>query len=253
MLNQTFTLTFGEVSENHVGMQKIGNIASHGYSLEDLQKVQNWFQEKDIDTELIYLNMYLPDGIQADNAYILLIHKGINSLLGNYTESDLFQEQNLLDKDKKALMRGKVVNKHARYNLCFSDHDQEPDYENGKGTIVSYQRVPILSKLRDSIHSILEEDNLQVEANYYYDISKCYIGFHGDTERKKVFGVRLGTKFPLHYQWYQDSNPISNIITLQLNGGDMYMMSEKAVGCDWKTRKIPTLRHAAGSIVNITK
>lgn len=27
----------------------------------------------------------------------------------------------------------------------------------------------------------------------------------------------------------------------------MYIMSEKAVGYDWKKRKIPTLRHAAGA------
>jgi hypothetical protein len=31
-----------------------------------------------------------------------------------------------------------------------------------------------------------------------------------------------------------------------LNHGDIYIMSDKAVGYDWKKRKIPTLRHAAG-------
>jgi hypothetical protein len=32
-----------------------------------------------------------------------------------------------------------------------------------------------------------------------------------------------------------------------LNHGDLYVMSEKAVGQDWKRKVIPTLRHAAGA------
>jgi len=31
-----------------------------------------------------------------------------------------------------------------------------------------------------------------------------------------------------------------------LNDGDMYIMSDKAVGFDWKKRNTKTLRHAAG-------
>jgi len=52
---------------------------------------------------------------------------------------------------------------------------------------------------------------------------------------------------PFHFQWFQNSKPIGTRIKLILNHGDMYIMSEKAVGFDWKKRKIPTLRHAAGS------
>jgi len=34
---------------------------------------------------------------------------------------------------------------------------------------------------------------------------------------------------------------------LKLEHGDIYFMSEKATGFDWKNRKIVTLRHAAGA------
>ena len=37
------------------------------------------------------------------------------------------------------------------------------------------------------------------------------------------------------------------MIELNLNHGDIYIMSEKAVGYDWKMSSIYTLRHAAGS------
>jgi hypothetical protein len=35
-------------------------------------------------------------------------------------------------------------------------------------------------------------------------------------------------------------------MTIKLNDGDMYIMSEKAVGTDWKKKNICTLRHSAG-------
>jgi hypothetical protein len=31
-----------------------------------------------------------------------------------------------------------------------------------------------------------------------------------------------------------------------MNPGDVYIMSEKTVGTDWKKKTIPTLRHATG-------
>ena len=81
----------------------------------------------------------------------------------------------------------------------------------------------------------------------YYDIKKCYIGFHGDTERKIVMAVRLGATIPIHYRWYQEGKPIEGKEwSININDGDMYIMSDKAVGTDWKRRKIKTLRHAAG-------
>ena len=33
---------------------------------------------------------------------------------------------------------------------------------------------------------------------------------------------------------------------IELNDGDMYVMSEKSVGFDWLKKVVPTLRHATG-------
>lgn len=51
----------------------------------------------------------------------------------------------------------------------------------------------------------------------------------------------------INYYGYHNSNPIGNLYEVQLNNGDIYIMSEKTVGSDWKKKKIPTLRHAAGN------
>ena len=145
-------------------------------------------------------------------------------------------------------MYGRLCDKKARHNLCFADFDQLPDYENGKGTVVSYDHLPELSKLRAYLPTLLnmKATNLVAEANYYYDVDKCGIGYHGDKERRIVVGVRYGASFPLCFYWYQNSQRISQRIDLNLEPGDIYIMDEKACGQDAAKRLIPTLRHAAG-------
>ena len=123
---------------------------------------------------------------------------------------------------------------------------------------MAFSDLPLIDKLRVSIRDTLldsyvnttgvqtEQLKLKGELNYYYDTSKCGIGFHGDAERRIVVGVRFGATMPLHFQWFIDSKPIHERTIINLNHGDIYMMSNKAVGNDWRKRKIPTLRHAAG-------
>ena len=62
-----------------------------------------------------------------------------------------------------------------------------------------------------------------------------------------MVAIRLGADFPLHYQWFKQSKPVGKLFTRMLTNGDVYFMSEKAVGSDWKKKKIYTLRHAAGT------
>ena len=127
-----------ESAENHFGMQKLGAIARKGMTLSDLQRVQEYYNVKGKQTELVDLRAGLNDDIReaAAPAYILIVSSGV-------ADADLlYLEQKSLHPDTKAKMRGRVVNKHARYNLCFDDESQEPDYENGKGRVVSFSDVP---------------------------------------------------------------------------------------------------------------
>jgi hypothetical protein len=242
---RTFTVTYGDVAENHAGMQKIGELAENGYSIEKMGEVKDKLDGLGLTTEMVDLNENCGFEIPAK---VLVIRKGAQFVLGEETTEGLIAENDALTMDKTAKMRGKVVNKRARYNLCFGEEDQNPDIENGKGTIVSWDRVPKLSKIREFIAEMTGDELSQVrgEGNYYYDIEKCGIGFHGDSERKKVFAVRMGEKMPLYFKWFQRSLPIGNPMKVDLNDGDMYMMSEKAVGFDWKKKKIQTLRHSTG-------
>lgn len=243
-LKKVYTITFGDVAENHAKMQKIGTLHENGYSVEKLIQIQQKLSSYGLITELVDLNVGFDQTFSE--AKVLVIRKGAQFILGEETTDGLIAENDALTMDKKALMRGKVVNKVARWNLCFADEDQEPNYEDGKGRVVAWKHIPRMSRIRQIISEWTEDMLLNGEANYYYDISQCGIGFHGDGERRKVFAVRMGETMPLYFKWYQNSEPVGEAFELILNDGDMYIMSEKAVGFDWLKKKIPTLRHSTG-------
>ncbi len=256
MVKKVWTVTFGESAENHKGMQKLGNIKSEGYSYSDLKKVKTMAKELKYETLLVNLEKFLPkkylDEDTDTSAYVLVVKNGIEMLLGSEKRFNKFYDEikNLNSKvDKKAYMYGRVVNKTARYNLCFGEKSQEPDYENKKGRIVSFDELKYTNKIREILPSFIGKKgkNLLAELNYYYDIEQCGISDHSDLERRRVIGLRLGAKMPLYFRWYLNSKRISDRIKINLSGGDFYIMSEKAVGTDGRKKLIPILRHCTGA------
>ena len=242
----TKTLTWGDVCENHFGMQKVGDLSiDGGFNRDDLLEIKKNFENIDFECELINLNKFLPKDKEGEDACVLIIRKGVNYFVNS---DDLYKEHDKLDVDKKAYMRGRVVNKRARYNLCFADFNQNPDYENKKGRIIKFDDVKLTQKIRNELNEMLGEKatQLMLEGNYYYDLKKCGIGFHGDTERRKVVGMRLGCDMNLVFKWYINSKSLGERCELNLKHGDMYVMNEKASGFDWKKRSKLTLRHSAG-------
>lgn len=250
--NEVITLTLGDSAENHVGMVQHGTRlpAGQGFSLQDLANYEAILYERKIPFELVDLTQGNPD---LPPAFLLTIPQGLSQLLENPdANSALYEEQTALEWDKKCYMYGRVVNKHARWNLCYDEKGSEPDYENKKGRVIALDDVPRLREFMSRLQTLFgaKMENLKVEGNRYYDTGKCGIGWHGDSERVKVVAVRLGTPdvdTPILYQWYKNSEPVGEPISISLRPGDIYMMSEKAVGTDWKRKTIYTLRHATGA------
>ena len=82
-------------------------------------------------------------------------------------------------------------------------------------------KIKNLNKLRNDLGDFGDEfKNLECEGNYYFS-KKCYIGYHGDAERKKVFALRLGATMNLKYSWYQYSKKVKDEFNFVLNSGDM--------------------------------
>ncbi len=134
----TITLTFGDMAENHVGMEKLGSMVDkgQGFQVAELEKIQKDLAKKGIKSELHRLNSK-PEHAEAA---ILVVKNFVDYLLKDegLNKEHMFQEQAALDVDKKAFMKGRVVNKHARWNLCFDDKARAPNYEGKMGRIVAF-------------------------------------------------------------------------------------------------------------------
>ena len=90
---RTITITFGEQVENHVGMQKIGELAENGYSLSDLNEIKTKIENdplkgKNVKVEIISLKEL--SGLKDDdvpNAYVLVIKNGVKYLCNKTSEN----------------------------------------------------------------------------------------------------------------------------------------------------------------------
>ena len=248
-LRTVITLTFGDQAENHVGMQQLGDMVPEGQGmhLDDLQVIAAHMPDGSTTLHTLH------EGIEgASPAYVLVIHNGVNHVMmdGLYSYRDVFEEQRRLEWDQKAFMYGRVVNKKARFNLCYDiGREQEPDYEQRRGRIYDITKLPATYALYEGMRAKFgpKVQNLKGEGNLYDDLRTNGIGWHGDSERRIVVAARLGADMPIYYQWYHRGERVGPRIEVPLRGGDMYIMSEKAVGTDWKRSSILTLRHATGA------
>ena len=245
MNNQTISITFGDAGENHVGMEMVGKIASQntGFTCDELNALCQAY-----NGEFISLKR---------NAGIAIFR----NFISHDDHNTIIEEMTSFEWDNKYwdARRKRVLNKHARTNVCFLNGiANEPNYEEKRGRIVDINTLPTFNRIKNTMESQFSSiignekiNNLICEGNNYYNNKKCGIGFHGDAERRRVIALRIGEPMDMVWQWFQNSTPIGGCeegerFEFKLNGGDLYIMSEIAVGTNWKRKLIPTLRHAAG-------
>ena len=261
---RAITITFGTTAENGPGMQHVlaagvqrKSGAGDGLKLSDLQLIKTECDSRGLKTRIISLAEGLKGSgdllKQAAPAHLLVIDNFVEGLAKDSAKT-LFDEvtKASINWDSRALMRGQVKNKLARHNICISDEPQTANYEEGKGTVVAFKELPMLNKIRAKLGELHPKlTNLPAEGNDYFDSRQCGIGFHGDAERPLTVGIRLygseKAKIEFHYQWYQQSKPVGQRMTIDLPNGSAYIMCEKATGFDWKKTAGGrlTLRHAA--------
>jgi hypothetical protein len=59
-VNPTYTITFGDVAENHAGMQMIGALHERGFTLEDLTEIQRRLEALGVATRMHSLSDVFP-------------------------------------------------------------------------------------------------------------------------------------------------------------------------------------------------
>lgn len=244
--NRGITSTWAPSGENHRGNQLVGDPnRRETYSMDELRAIHAQLTQWGMRSTLVDLGSHLPPQYGRHEAGVLILHRAVQDIL-HVSDEDLFRELTGIHYDAHALMYGRVVNKHLRHNAIIADFDQAPNYQEGMGTVVNFTHTPLMQHIRTHLPTYLgpKAATLISELNDYFDVSQCGIGYHGDTERTMVIGMRVGARFPLSYCWYHRGERVSQQIDLTLESGDIYVMSEKAVGMDWKKKVIPTLRHA---------
>ena len=261
-------------------------IKGEGFTAEDIEGLGPYFKGKTdivmdkygdrpvvvLDLNALSLDEYIDNGLEdEDQARVLILRnwaKGADKEIykeiapirwdAEYLDPNKYRTEIVDGKEVK--VRGKRMNKRARTNLCFvPDREQEPAVFEGKGTIYDLKKMKAMNecveRLREEIAAGLIEIGSKtkvvinvVEGNRYYDLKNTGIGFHGDTERVVVICLSIGGfNYPMRWQWFKDGMPVGKPIDIFLNSGDVYIMSEKAVGADWKLKSKYTLRHAAGA------
>lgn len=125
-----------------------------------------------------------------------------------------------------------------------------PDYLNGNEGVIGFDEIPLTkylyTKLREYIGSNNAQD-LRCTGSYHCDLAHCNIGFQGHMKREKVIGIQLDASMPMYFQWFKHAKPVGQRIELSLNNGDIYIMSENAIGCNLRIQTIYTVQHVNGS------
>jgi len=243
-----------------VGGQEVGSRREKGFTVAELQAAMKMVTDRGHRAELYMVSDALPPGLREEHeAATLVIRDGANLMLGRATAADdLLVEQQTVAYDRlfwNARQR-KTLNKRARYNVVFGPEAVEHNDTYQQPTVHALTGLPLLGGVANALPHWLgaKADGLFAEGNHYFE-KRSGIGFHGDAERKIVVCLSLGSGATLRYQWRAPSSsmPFGEPVDVAVQHGDVYIMSEKATGNDWMSRRKYRVVHGAGASAYISK
>lgn len=250
-----YAITFGEVAILHIGGAEIGTgMRERGFLVAELCGVKAKVEAAGGRAELHLLSEALPPALRgANEAATLLIRDGASLFLGPGAAEELLQEQRArvaYDQKFWDRRRSRTLCKRARHNVVFGEQGAAASADFKQCTVKAFGEVPRLRAFRDALPQWLGEraQGLCAEGNHYFEAASG-IGFHGDSERKIVVCLCLGRSSTLRYHWRLPGSSEHTLPPrdLRLHHGDVYVMSEKATGFDWRHRASVRLVHGAGS------
>ena len=253
-LKPTWSLTVGNGGENHTGMEFLGNLRKkgQGWDLDRLLYAKDILESIfDKQVELFNLNeaclegVSIPEASKPKDAYLMVVR----NFLSENVHKNMIKELGSYEWDRKYwdTRRQKVLNKLARANVCYGEEGRAANYKEGKGTIIGFDKSPLVGNLLKVVEILMQDKGLIVEGNQYDDASKNGIGPHGDTERVCVSCLRVGESMPMKFGMFWNCKLRGKPFETVINGGDLYFMSEEAVGAEWKSRSKWIWRHCAGA------
>lgn len=253
-LNPTWSLTVGNGGENHTGMEFLGNLRKKGqgwdldrllYAKGILENVFGKTVELHNLNEACLEGIKIPEASKPNDAYLMIVRDFLTPEVHEAFKAEMKSYE--WDRKYWDTRRKKVLNKLARANVCYGKTGRAANYKEGKGTIIGYDQSPLVGKLLQTVEILMKEQDLIVEGNQYDNVDKNGIGPHGDTERVCVSCLRVGASMPMKFGMFWNCKVRGKPFETVINGGDLYFMSEEAVGAEWKSRSKWIWRHCAGA------
>ena len=212
-----------------------------------------WLRERCelINSESSAFSSYMVDltencSIPCEEACVMVVRPNSKA-----TANACLREVEGIQFDTFTSARGKVLNAHTRHIAFLGEEARSPDASTGEHTVLGWSQIPATERARQELDELLGGLPYVRSgcALKYPDLQKCGIGWHGDGERRQTIVYRVGSSSstrPLCFQWYAQGETVGPVVRVHLEHGDYLVSSSKAVGKDWRLRKVPTLRHATG-------
>lgn len=257
----TFTVTFCTRRRDVHSMAKLGDEANNGVSTAFIDQLISRLGDHPhvvVDLTRALDSINIPASApNIPGAKVLIVKNGAGFFASCFdtdpprAKSEVLRELRSMPYDRQAMLYKRLCASHARYTNKLDDYSQEPDLINGQGTVASFANYGCINTIRHSISQFLGRDTPLVgEVNNYFDARRCGIGWHGDAERQLWAAMRAGpgsSEMPLKFQWFHKSSPIGEIVSVDLDDGDVIFFSSWATGYNFNKGSLLTLRHAAGS------
>ena len=255
-----FTLFFGNRIEGYSNIENIGEDAPCGFTNNDILRIYSLFPE---NCELHNLKDMLPPTLyDIPDVLFLVIKNPFKEISDQLLQILMTEEQRNNDIitgvnwDTVKYKGGQVKESKEKYRLIFTDlydgYIRKSFHHIGYGTIYNYRRIPQLVTIKSYLELILLGPFV-IEANCYVNKKDCYIPMHRDKERKRLCGIRLGGDFPINFRWHHGSIRCSDVKSINLSHGDVFIMSELATGYSKEKITKLFLKYSEGTHGNSVK
>ena len=259
-IGTSFTLTFSDRIGNNPNYGEIGTEAPFGFTNDDIIRIYHQFSDR---CELHNLKDMLPPTLQEIPDVYFLIIKNFYNDTSNQLLQILMTNENThegaitgVNWDTENFKNGKLKKNKQKYKLIFSDlydgYKRNSSLQNEMCTVYNYMRIPQLLSIKYFLESILQGPFV-IEGSCFYNTKECYVPMHREKEKKKLIGLHLGNTFPINFRWYHNTIHCSTVKTIQLNHGDIYIMSELATGNSKEKLTKLFIKHSEGTHGNCLK
>lgn len=258
-INAAIHLMFCDIANHGTGMQQFGTLCDSGFTNEHLL----WMHSNiNSDKSQIYnVTSILPKTLyEMPDSYILVLKGFFNDQANHFWQTLLTSESSDgnsltgVNWDVNRINKGKLVFNKLGYKLLFYDLGSSWKFpfssQDNRGTIYNLKKIPTLDVFQEMLQQQVGFLPV-VDGTYFYDLNECFIPLHQVKDRKKIVGLGIGATMPLQFRWFHGSKSCSETMSIPIENGDLYIISEGAAGIRKEKQTKLYLKYGIGNHPNL--